>query len=106
MRKKKHPSSFSVLGLTTVMASALLFSGTNAWAADAKRGRLLYENHCTVCHTSVVHIRENRKASSLEEIREWVQRWRKELNLQWEPGEVDDVIEYLDSEYYRLKGKT
>jgi hypothetical protein len=66
----------------------------------------LPENHCRVCHTSVVHIREDRKASSREEIRTWVQRWRKELGLQWGYGEIDDVMEYLNERYYRLDGQS
>jgi len=89
--------------LAIVITAALFFTAFDTHAADAERGHLLYENHCTVCHTSVVHIRENRKSNSREEIRNWVQRWQKELGLQWSSGEVDDVVEYLDERYYKLK---
>ena len=89
-----------------ILATTLFVAGGQAQAADPERGKLLYENHCRVCHTSVVHIREDRKASSREEIRTWVQRWRKELGLQWGYGEIDDVMEYLNERYYRLDGKS
>ena len=105
MRKASIHSSF---GFTTMLfavlaATALLFAGASTRAADAERGRLLYENHCTVCHTSVVHLREQRKATSREEIQAWIRRWQKELNLQWGTVEVDDVTEYLNDRYYRLE---
>lgn len=89
--------------LATVTATALLFWAGDSHAGDPERGRLLYENHCTVCHTSVVHIRDDRKSTSREEIRNWVLRWQKELGLQWTSGEVDDVIEYLNDRYYQFK---
>ena len=88
--------------VSTALAFALAFTGGDARAADAERGRLLYENHCKVCHTSVVHVRENRKAATREEIQTWIRRWQKELGLQWGTVEVDDVTEYLDNRYYRL----
>ena len=104
MRRRRSHSSFTAMILTVLLVLALPFTGGNARAADAERGKLLYENHCRVCHTSVVHVREDRKARSREEIRTWVQRWRKELGLQWGSAEIDDVIEYLNNRYYKLEG--
>jgi len=96
-------SSLAVTAIAIMITGVLIIPSTNALAADAARGRLLYENECMVCHTSVVHVREDRKAKSRDEIRSWVQRWSKELKLQWESGEIDDVIEYLNDKYYQLK---
>jgi len=102
MRTGNFHSSLNAIVLAALLAIALVFSAGNARAADSARGKLLYENHCTVCHTSVVHIRDNRKARSRDEIRTWVQRWSKELGLQWGSAEVDDVIDYLNGRYYKL----
>jgi hypothetical protein len=49
-----------------------------------------------------VHVREERKAATREEIQTWIRRWRKELGLQWGTVEIDDVTEYLVNRYYRL----
>lgn len=87
-------------------ALALLSATGDARAADPERGRLLYENHCTVCHTSVVHVRERRKAASRENIRSWIRRWQRQLDLQWGTVEVDDVTEFLNDRYYRLKSES
>lgn len=94
----------SLLGATA--AAGLLLSGERSWAADASRGQLLYENHCMVCHTSVVHVRERRKANSLEEIETWIIRWQAQLGLNWDSGEVDDVAEFLNQRFYRLESES
>lgn len=89
--------------LAAVAANSLLFPGGDSMAADSSRGQLLYENHCMVCHTSIVHVREQRKASSREEIQVWIRRWQQELGLNWGAREVDDVSEFLNQRYYRLE---
>jgi mono/diheme cytochrome c family protein len=66
-----------------------------------KRGQLLYENHCQVCHSSVVHIREKRKAKNSGAIRSWVMHWSKYLKLSWSDDEIDEVVHYLNSRYYK-----
>lgn len=103
MRERRIHSSFNTTMPAIFMATTLLVWAGDARAGDAERGRLLYENHCTVCHTSVVHIRDERKATSREEIRDWIERWQNELGLQWTSGEVEDVMEYLNERYYRLE---
>jgi cytochrome c5 len=85
------------------LAAALLLPTGLPQAADAGRGQLLYENHCMVCHTSVVHVREKRKANSREEIRAWVLRWQNHLGLGWQRREIDDVTEFLNQRFYRLE---
>ncbi len=66
------------------------------------RGELLYENHCTACHESVVHIRQDRRANSLRKVEYWVTRWASELKLQWGAGEVNDVVQYLNRRFYKF----
>ncbi|NIM27483.1 MAG: cytochrome c [Gammaproteobacteria bacterium] len=90
----------AIAGATLVL---LLLAPDDTRAADPERGRLLYENHCTGCHTSVVHLREQRKATTREEIQSWIRRWQAQLELQWDATEVDDVTEYLNERYYQLK---
>ena len=83
------------------LAAFVLFMAlTTAEAADPERGGQLYENHCTVCHTSIVHIRENHKAQSPEEIYYQIVRWADVLDLPWTSAEVDDVLHYLNDAYY------
>lgn len=65
------------------------------------RGMELYENHCTGCHASRVHISEKRKAKSLAQVESWIRRWAKELKLPWTDEEVKEVLTYLNQRYYQ-----
>ena len=70
-------------------------------AADQSRGQLLYENQCVHCHDSRVHVRENRSARSIEDVREWVGRWNRTLALKWDAQTQDDVSAYVYRRFYR-----
>lgn len=75
----------------------------DAPAAEAvSRGQLLYQNHRIRCHTSVVHVREKRRADSLAAIESWVRRWSTEEKLGWGNEEVVEVVDYLNQRYYRF----
>ncbi len=67
-----------------------------------ERGEGLYLNHCLSCHESTAHIRKNRRAKTLAEVRRWVARWSVQLELGWGLNEVDDVTAYLNRTYYRF----
>jgi len=66
------------------------------------RGQLLYENHCTTCHASQVHIRSNRKARSVEDVRGWVIHWERELKLNWNNVDVNDVSKFITERFYKF----
>ncbi len=70
------------------------------------RGEQLYENNCQVCHTSVVHVREKRRARTLKDLEYWVKRWSGELKLQWSADEINDVVDYLNQRYYKIEVPT
>jgi len=82
---------------------ALQFAGVGAdsRAADVNRGRGLYENHCTVCHTAKVHTRPNRIPLNFEELRQIVTHWAKEEKLNWSQDDIDDVVWYLNKTKYK-----
>jgi mono/diheme cytochrome c family protein len=71
-------------------------------AADAERGKILYETRCSACHASSVHKRSARKAKSFDGLRAQVLRWSAEAGGNWSADEIDDVTLYLNQRYYRL----
>lgn len=71
-----------------------------ARGADAERGQVLYEARCTLCHSTSVHLRETRKATSFEGVRTQVARWNTELGGAWSADEINDVTVYLNNHYY------
>ena len=66
------------------------------------RGGMLYVNHCLVCHDSVVHLRMDRRARSIEEVAQQVRRWSEVQSLQWSDEDVDEVSDYLERRFYRF----
>ncbi|OGI44905.1 MAG: hypothetical protein A2150_03235 [Candidatus Muproteobacteria bacterium RBG_16_64_11] len=66
------------------------------------RGELLYENHCQGCHQSIVHIRSQRRADSLESLQAWVRRWAEYRELGWDEEAIRAVVDYLNQRYYRI----
>ena len=79
-----------------------LVSTQSVSGTSPERGQGLYRNHCLACHDSSTHVRSNRRARTLPEVRRWVARWSVQLELGWGPNEIDDVTAYLNRTYYRL----
>lgn len=67
------------------------------------RGQLLYENHCTACHESSLHIRDRRKARDIAGINQWVTRWVSYQKLNWSIEEIQLVANYLNQQFYHYK---
>ncbi len=80
----------------------ILLSFSMSVSADAERGRLLYENHCTSCHASTLHVRDQRKTKKPAEMRAMILRWSRELKLNWSENELADVYRYLNNRYYKF----
>ncbi|MEC9341494.1 MAG: hypothetical protein VX663_08435 [Pseudomonadota bacterium] len=83
-----------------LLAAGIFCNSTSAETAAIPPGQSLYENHCTGCHESVVHVRSERKARDYQEIRDWVVRWAGAQELDWTGAEVDAVANYLNQSYY------
>jgi mono/diheme cytochrome c family protein len=88
-----------------ITAFLTLCLNASAEGADNGRGKLLYENHCLDCHESTVHVRDNHKAKSIDELRAEVIRWAGNQKLKWGPTEINDVTGYLDESFYHY-GRT
>jgi mono/diheme cytochrome c family protein len=97
--KGVHTGWAALAGAATVLA--LSAAAPAVVAADKERGRILYENHCVVCHTPKVHSRPNRIPLTVDELRQIVANWAKEENLRWSNEEINDVVWYLNTTRYR-----
>lgn len=69
---------------------------------SADRGQLLYSLHCASCHDAEVHWREKKLATSWSVLLEQVNRWQKNLSLEWSSSDIDDVAAYLNATYYHF----
>lgn len=84
----------------------LLGVHTLAYASEKQseaRAELLYATHCTACHTSQVHWREQKLVSDWSSLVTQVRRWQSISGLNWSESEIADVAYYLNAVYYKFK---
>jgi len=75
---------------------------TAAASADVQRGRLLYETHCSACHTTQVHWRDKHIVMSRADLLYQVTRWQKNAGQDWSSEEINDVAAYLNETFYQM----
>jgi len=90
-------SRFSVLALL-----AAVLASTPVLAADLERGKMLYENHCRMCHDSVAFKRDEKIAHTYDEVRAQVMRWQTNTSLHWNAEDITNVASYVAKTYYRI----
>jgi hypothetical protein len=79
-----------------------VFYATSLHAADIENGDDLHFENCTGCHDSTAYTRDNRKVGSLQRLGTQVRFCKDSLGLTWFDDEVNDVIGYLNKEYYHF----
>ena len=72
-------------------------------AADIENGDDLHFEHCTGCHDESVYTRENRNVRSLERLGQQVRFCKDTIGLSWFDEDVDDVVEFLNRNYYHFE---
>lgn len=87
----------AALGVALLWAAAM-----SARAQDIERGKMLHENHCRMCHDSVVYSRSDHIAKNIEEVRAQVKRWQNNTNLHWSDEDIDNVTAYIAQHYYKF----
>ena len=87
-----------ILTTTCLIAAAAL----PATAAD-DNGAVLHQENCTSCHDDSVYTRKDRRVTSMAGLKKQVQRCELSLGLKWFEEDVDDVVSYLNSTYYKFK---
>ena len=78
------------------------FYACSVQAADIENGDDLHFENCTGCHDSTAYTRDNKVVRSLPRLGTQVRFCRDNLGLTWFDDEVDDVIGYLNKEYYHF----
>jgi mono/diheme cytochrome c family protein len=73
-----------------------------AHSADLDRGRVLYENHCRMCHDSLAFKRGDKSAKDYEEVRTQVNRWQTNTSLHWSAEDIENVASYVARTYYKI----
>ena len=78
--------------------------------ADIKNGKELHDSNCTSCHISMqggdgsgIYTREHKRIESYPALIKQVKRCRDSLGVPWPEEHVNDVVEYLNSTFYKYK---
>ena len=89
------------------LISCFMFLSTTA-NADIKNGKDLHDSYCTSCHISMhggdgssIYTRENKRIESHSALVKQVKRCRDSLGVPWPKDHVNDVVEYLNSSFYK-----
>jgi hypothetical protein len=55
------------------------------------------------CHESPIQIKTHGQLSTEREVRYQISRWQRELHLNWNKEDADEVLNYLDQRYYHFR---
>ena len=90
------------------ITSSLLFS--SLVSADINNGKELHDANCTSCHISLqggdgtgIYTRENNRIETYPALIKQVKRCRDSLGVPWPENHVNDVVEYLNTSFYKFK---
>jgi mono/diheme cytochrome c family protein len=86
--------------LLLCVSAATMLTTANARGQDLERGRMLYENHCRMCHDSVAFKRGDHVARNLEQVKAQVNRWQTNTGLRWSAEDIDSVTGYVAKTFY------
>lgn len=77
--------------------------------ADVMHGKELHDENCIKCHTSIqggdgtgIYTRENRRIENHPALVKQVNRCRDSLDMLWPENHVNDVVEYLNTNFYKF----
>ena len=94
------------LGL--IIAAAII--STSSFAGDMKRGKELHDENCMSCHQSLkggdgsgIYTREDRRMESYAGLTKQVNRCKTSLGVSWPEHQIDDVITYLNTTFYKFE---
>lgn len=69
---------------------------------DPVRGEQLHEA-CLDCHGTGLYVKPDRKIKSLDALYKETRRWGDYYNPAFSPQDVDDMVAYLNRDFYKFK---
>ena len=91
-----------IASVLTVLTVLLLAVSTPALAAgDPVKGEQLHRA-CLGCHGTELYVPARAKVKTLAALRKEVVNWNDRMNPKFTKKEIDDVVAYLDRDFYRF----
>ena len=84
-----------------IISAALSFAAPALGAGDAAKGEQLHRT-CLGCHGTELYVPPLAKVKTLSALRKAVVEWNDRMNPKFTKKEIDDVVAYLQRDFYRL----
>ena len=81
----------------------IMVATSPAVVADAARGKTLHDEQCMKCHGTEVYTRSDRFIKDREALAKQVQRCQLSAGAQWFDDDVNDVVDYLNTTFYKFQ---
>lgn len=95
--------------LTLSVTAFFLYASQTALAANPAHGKDLHDANCQSCHSSLmggnpdtIYTRADRRVSSIGGLKNQVTRCKTTVGVSWPDDQVEDVVEYLNTTFYKL----
>jgi mono/diheme cytochrome c family protein len=79
----------------------MLYAGDMPAAGDAARGVKLHDD-CLGCHGAELYVPPKAKIKTLAALKKEVDKWNDRMNPKFTKQEVEDLIEYLNHDFYKF----
>jgi len=100
----KHKTQMNYL-----LAAMLSLASPALLADDVAQGKSLHDENCVRCHINLmggdgtkIYTRPDRRIEDLPGLKTQVKRCRDSLGFPWPDNQVDDVVSYLNSSFYKF----
>jgi mono/diheme cytochrome c family protein len=79
----------------------MLYAGDMPAAGDAARGVKLHDD-CLGCHGAELYVPPKAKIKTLAALKKEVDKWNDRMNPKFTKQEVEDLVEYLNHDFYKF----
>lgn len=95
---------------TLLVTPMLLLLSQTTQAANPAHGKDLHDANCLSCHSSlmggnpnVIYTRSDRRVNTIDGLRKQVTRCKTTVGVPWPEDQIEDVVEYLNKNFYKIK---
>ena len=99
----KHGLTITLLVFLGVAATPILAADDTSSVAGAANGKKLHDAKCTGCHDTRQYTRKNRIIHTYEDLHARVEFCDAASNAGFSFDDLDDVVTYLNTEFYKFK---
>ncbi len=86
----------------TFIGTTLLALAPAVLDAAQDRARTLHDTYCLACHGTQTYTRADRIVTDYGGLRTEVDRWQRNMSLNWSRADIDIVTAHLAERYYKL----